>query len=188
MGRLLREAKRDRKGRADDIGAPVTAATMPANKDGNWVRPLLKMAGMRDPWETRGRRKALVKKATYKSQRSYEDLIQEVLKIGESKPHIKTKKGIYRELALTEKYKNCSDRTLRRDMDAVFPPHVWRSYQGWLASQRDWAVLKRKIAPELARDIRGALALPDRPGISAIAKKFGVSHMIVRTIQKLANK
>ena len=163
-------------------------ATMPANKDKNWIGPLLKMAGMRDWSETRGRRKALVKEAKYKSQRSYDDLIREVFKIGKSKPYIKTKKGIYRELARTEKYKQRGDRTLRRDMDAAFPPHAWRIHKRWLASQRDWAAVRENIEPKLARDIRDALVAPGRPGVRAIAKQFGVSQMIVRTIQKLAIK
>ena len=165
------------------------AATMPANKDKNWAGPIFKMFGMRDPSEKRGHPRALVMKATYPSQRSYDDLIREVLKIGESKPHIKTKKGICRELSLTETYKHRrGDRTLRRDMDAVFPPDVWRSYKRWLASQRDWASVQEKIELELARDIRDALAVPGRPGVRAIAQQFGVQPTIVRTIQKLANK
>jgi hypothetical protein len=132
------------------------------------------------------RPRALVNKATYKSQRSYEDLIRDVYQIGESKPHIKTKKGIRRELLEKPQYQKRGDRTVRRDMDFVFPPAVWRRYKdGWLAFQR--LLKQEKIRLELLREIRDALAAPDRPGIRVIAKQFGVSPVIVRTIEKVAN-
>jgi hypothetical protein len=120
MGRLLREAKRDRQGRADDIGAPVTAATMPANKDKNWAGPLFKMSGMRDPSETRGRRKALVKEATYKSQRAFWELTTHISEELNKIREFRGSSDVARRLLRRPEYAHLAERTLRRDVAKVF--------------------------------------------------------------------
>jgi hypothetical protein len=112
---------------------------VPAKKDErDWVGPLLKMAGLRNPREKRGRKKALrTEKVTDPEQRTVQNLLREIGKISAEKPSIKYRTEIARGLfrRWPSKYGHLKESALRHEVGFVLaklgsilkrtPPDHW---------------------------------------------------------------
>jgi hypothetical protein len=129
---------------------------MPANKDKNWVGPLLKMAGMRDWSEKRGHPRALVTKATKPSQRAFYELAAHIAEELDKIRKFRGSSDIARRLLGRPEYAHLKERTLRRDVAKVFE-----------ASE-----LEKMIIDLAVKEKVSSSALPTHPELSALLQRL----------------